>query len=776
MSSFVCGAYKGYIGSTDELVISVNVDGNNSGFSAGTQKAFSRSSSNWIEFAIPMNAYPGNTIPESANVGINARIMQRGSLMNWGKSPFTEIWLDSFHFCDPVQLTAYAPEVIAGNTTTKIHDREEESKGVQTFVNLDNDDEDGEYDHKDTDGVIGDNELVRLRLELPMNSFGKVEFKADKVGDTIQLWDDAGKKNRFELYNDEVEVEQLLRANADGSKFIRDIWVEALKPSASPKDQVFTFIFKNRLNNDEKTEDKIVLTALALESIEWVGQKKPDGGIEIFQLDPLAPSWAKRPVKRVFPGKQWVDHKPENSPRDIVKMRANLNVKPVRPVNIYFRQIDVDDPSTNDDEVDLEDSADDNRSEKDEWGFVGPTHEYAEIEFDDIEKEVEFRVPMQPGDNFLIVGGGDLETLKKLENDDQKLALEDEALGFLVHDPDVLDSKSDLAEAEIPRAEQSTSEVVTTWRMLHLEVDKMEPVKSNRVKGEFVSFRHRGTREINGSDWFITDVKINKTLYLELPEEARTGEAGLVNSFANGGRLKIGGWGTDAQVIENTAQSGGFDVITIATPGQRDFGTQDENQPIELWDDDLYTNDGDTWPDLSFDLLEEEMKKVYIEVDKTTVDNPRTTQPFLINAGGDEPYYLKSLFRKSIDNVDYSDDPDFWYAFILDAYQGSLFEDGDGTFGGAIAGQTDANNAGKGGRGAVFYFESGRELARDHPSVGYSRDASVVHEVGHLFGGVHSHPGVMLYTTNAIGQANMTPRSQRYAPITQDAIRSTINP
>lgn len=769
VKSFVCGAYKGYIAASDELVIAVNTSGGEGGFTSGLQKGFTRTSSDWIEFAIPMQAYPGGAIPETADVGINARIMARGNPMTFGSSPFTEVWLDSFHFCDPMQLIAFKPEVISGNTTTRIADREEESLGVQTFVNLDNDDEDGAFDNLDTDGVDGDDELVRLRLELPMNSFGKVELKADKVGDMIELWDDAGKKTKFETYNDEVEVEELLRANADGTKFIRDVWVEALKPSARPKDQAFTFIFKNRLNNDEQTEDEIVLTALAMKSLKWQGLKNSADDTDQLDEDPNWPDTADGKAYRVFPGKRFDGDEPEATPRHVVLVKAELNVAPTRPVKLWFRAFDIDDPTASGDEVDREDADEDNRTAApySKGRFVGNMEDIQEFEMDSATGEFRYQVPTQPGDNVKIVAAADKDFLEQLENDDVKLFEKGPVHTSKIVDKHIFKAEDSVAKARIRQPESWSTDTLTIWRKLFIEIDTMDRINHNELEAVIQDVRPMGdvASPSGNQTWQKICLTINKNLYDQLPETSKFGRTWYGDNFVGGHII----WNQFKYGIDShtNREAGVNDEICLAYPKDwRPLTNDDRNDKIVIRDDDQDKNGSYLPPMVVTVKTTAAFKPAYVLPVTKDIPNSNSTRPFLLHLESDELSYLHELFDAGFDNKAHSRDDNFWMIYLLNAYQGKLDEDGDGRDkGSALSGQSDNDY------GAVILQESGRETGAAYAAkgngTGWQLPDVPPHEIAHLFGAIHSDQGLMGYSEK---------KTETFEPITLDRIRSKDHP
>jgi len=789
VKSHVCGAYKGIIGRTDELALNITLSSGGSAKGAA-RKSFTKSSSDWIEFSIPMTSI-GGALPETGDVGIAAQIMPRGAskrISSGGMPPIgqpvsilTDVNVDSIHFCDPTGLVAYHPEVIAGNTNSEISESEEDTLGVQTFVNLDNDDADGKYD-MDDDKVEGDNELVRLKMYLPMNSFGKVEFNVSKGDDKIALWDDADKSKTFDLANKELEVEELLRATPDGSRFEREVWVEAVKPSTRQGDVEFEFIFKNKLQGGAKTEDKVVLTALGIEDIEFEGQDNSVEDDNDLDEDPNFTLLGDEKNYRVFPGRRWAGSKPEGKPRDKVNVKVTLNVKPTRPVKLYFRSLDVDDPTHWDDAADTLADDEDNRGKTAKvniWGkFPDTKKDYLEVEFDDIEQTFEFQVTMQPGDNFRIVGGGDNSTLMALENKDGEIP--EYRLGNLlwIFDGDVLNAEADPDKARIPEHDKYVSDVLTVWRKLFIELDTMDSVTDNEhVEAKIVRIEPAGSHQIpDGNGGTVSypkqTVYIDKNLYEQLPEESQSGLGGYEDNFSPG-KLTVNN--VNYNVVASTAYGSGGDRITIARlPGKPELVREDWGKTVILKDDDALEN-GDPLPPLDTSLLVEGFKPAYILPiwDPQIVPNATKKIPFMLHFNSDQTPYLRKIIRRGFDGWVYHNEPDFWLVYLLHAYQGKLDEDGDGEAGvSGLSGMADTFDCDKdNGFGAIVYYESGRETARNYASGGFGTGWQLkdvpVHEIAHLFSGDHADGGMMGYAES---------KSDEFEPITLHKMRSCAHP
>jgi len=438
--------------------------------------------------------------------------------------------------------------------------------------------------------------------------------------------------------------------------------------------------------------------------------------------------------------------------------------------------MDVDDPSADSDEVDAEDSRTDNRGEtpSKRGGWPEGTTDYVRIEFYEDKKTFEFQTTMQPGDNFRIVGSGDIMTLMNLENDDIKISALGAGNTMAIVDPDVLKAEQSVDKAQIHEHEKYASDVLTVWRKMYLEVDGMGTVKDNEVTATIVFIDDDGfytTTDANGNVTTSTRkqqwIKISKNLFANLPEESQSHIEGLVNNYKMG-KMTIGSetYNTDG----NTANDYLPDSIHIinGTDGSS-LGYSYIGSSITLEDDDAYKN-GDALLSLPAQGIKPAFEPAYILPVEDEAPNPRKTIPFQLHFKEDTSSYLKSVFDKGFDNKDYHEDPDIWVVYLLNAFQGKLDEDGDGENG--IMGQSDgAPFTGLHGYGAAVFQESGREEATAYAAggngTGWQMPDVAPHEIGHLFGAAHEDGGIMSY--DAV-------KTMDFKPITLDKIRKRKNP
>lgn len=790
--SHIYGAYRGFISAQDQLSVNVSlargdtvIGGTNSG--PGGPSTITESTYDWITFALPFHM-PEGKLGQADAVIVSAQVQPRGlmrEVMTTGTvgavSANSALNVDSFHFCDPADITIYRPKVLTDGKDVDIDETEEDTLGAQTSLNYDNDDQDEHWDHADPDGVAEDDELVRIRMILPVNSLGTARLNIEDVGDRVALWADEAKREPFTLINDDVAVDTFMTPHPRGLRLERNVWIEVLKPSVQRGDIEAEFVFRSAAIAGLELKDTAVLTALAIDSMSWEGDEnsRDDGD----DLDP-DPNWPKRPdgfeSARVFPGKRVSQSgdSPEAEPRDKVNLKVRLNHAPVRPVRLFLRPFDPDDPmATYVDEqsvLDPEDRAHDKRGTSPApWGAFpdAANPDFAEIEMAEQEMNVPFQVTTRPGDNFQIAVHPDRDALIGLENDDARLAEIGPVHASKFVDSKILELTGSPGRAKHPDPAAVLSDVLVFWRKLFVEVDIMGKLKDTQVRAS-VQFYERVPAAANFG--FVYNLTLNENLYAMLPVEAQSQRAGYVNNF-NRGRLYFDHEpGRAIMVLESTANAPNKpDVLKIQYPAS--LGALDDDilgKSFTMVDDDPLLQ-GDEIPDLDVTNVETAFQPTFILFDFDTLevqntayeteildaDGNRVSTDFLINHKNDKFDYLREKY--DFDYWKHSEgDPDHWAAYALHAFQGQLVEDGDGFFPtegepdhtDAIAGQTDVdpNNVAAGGFGMTVFYESGRELMASNadpttgrPSAGWHVSDVFSHEMAHLFGAAHEDLGLM---------------------------------
>lgn len=761
IKSHVCIAYKGFIGHQDALNIDVAVYAGANTVAAIMNAEITQSSADWKTMAFPLSAVGGQSVPQKGKVGISAAVMPRANggmpgLKGWDISPFSGVKVDSIHFCG-ADLIAYHPAVI-DEKQMELEEEFEDSEGLQTFVNSDNDDNDRAFDLADTDGVTDDDELIHIRLEMPKNSFGDAELRVVGIDSQIKLWSDARKSEPFMDYNKPMEVLQLLRTTPDGERYARDLWVEAIAPSESQKDIKIDFLFINKMLNDSIFKDSLVVTALAPMKIAFKAQGNAINASDTLDKDENWPSAWDDEALRVFPGKPWEASAPAAEAKNKVTITASLNVAPVRPVRLWMKSFDVDDPNHSDDKVDDETTPSDNRgNDPYKTGhFVDAAKgEPHQLIFDEKEKETDFQVTRQPGDNFRIAISADLDQFDVLENDDTKIAAVKGGSPAWIYDKNILAKTQDPVQAKMARHDELTSPVLTVWRRFYVELDEMEAVNSPPIKGVIQDMR----REPEQTDFYIGDyflpqirrlkiqwLKLDQNLGQTLPDTSKERyKLKYVKDSWRAATIDIGKTGESLtlKVHRNTANETEDDEIQIINT---DNWLSDAaiGLPYELKDDDAWRH-RDPIPDVDMSRVEEVFKPAYIlpMIEQHQLLPGSSRIPFMLHAVSDQEGDLKKTMEPHFKNQKLDNDPEFWIVYIQNGFQGSMMEDGDGESD-SLAGITDNNvKSGKGGYGIFVYQESARELADGKSGPGWRVSDVAPHEIGHLFGGAHSHTGLM---------------------------------
>jgi hypothetical protein len=425
----------------------------------------------------------------------------------------------------------------------------------------------------------------------------------------------------------------------------------------------------------------------------------------------------------------------------------------VAGVPVAFKSFDMDDPSTDQAPVDPNGAeGNDNRgipvagtlssesAMSDAFGFATVT----------------FKTTLQPGDNFKVAASCDAAYLDRVDldpNDGSKI--------------------KDASGQELPTANAKLTDMLTVWRRVHIEADSMSAVAGNSytgiVNGVF-------TIPITGQSFVITNLanmeagrEQNGRLVIEgtaFPITTNTGGAFFVNGLvppAVAGKRFTAFDDDDFNDNSGAAKNGdiGENLVLPDTSRLQDSDSADQNVFAP----------GYVRP--TFDL------KTY------GLANPNPHPAFVLNQAGDAAEDVRALF--SFDNAA-QNTTDFWVVYLLGAYQAITSEDQDPDTESAAVGRVDMIR----GQGAVTYLElvSRHELAAidsyiDKIPLGLCKNAaggdnrpsfkqkfrnadSTAHEMGHLFGGLHTDHGLM---TDQCNDATRT-----FSPKTLDSIRSTEKP
>lgn len=475
--------------------------------------------------------------------------------------------------------------------------------------------------------------------------------------------------------------------------------------------------------------------------------------------------------KRIFPDRQTHD---DTVNRKSVRIKAQLLPSGGDPdyeagTRVYFRNFDVDDPSTDADVDDNGTSGNDNRegrgTPQSAGSFSGCAGTISGLCYgltnSNGEASVEFSVTRHPGDNFVIAVSTDSSYLN----------------GVSINGTGLQDASSQA----LPTNQAKRTDMLTVWRRLHIEVDSMADSQGNYAAGRIYS---KGT---------VGSTPVTIRIY---------GTPPLEPSQYQGGRLRIGTT-TSLRVVDNTATQ--LTVFSEGAPVQVRV-----NDLFYLFDDDDFENDdggmqrGDdgeeiqcvgTQPncfDGTFSLAgpssnpdENVFAAAYLQPDYDWAANRgfnQTNLPFQVKNDRDDfdgdslaAYFNPYRDSKNTVGTTYERD-DFWVGYIAIGYQSGINpllidEDGDpyqigipGFIGGGFSPAEDINrdlvdyaddtfDVWNGSIGSILFIEGMTDLDRTAgSSVNNWTNRLGAHELGHQLGlrGDTAGWGIMTPAGNSI--------------------------
>ncbi|MFA6734607.1 MAG: hypothetical protein WCS71_05895, partial [Sphaerochaetaceae bacterium] len=389
-------------------------------------------------------------------------------------------------------LEIYKPKVI-DSAESMIPDDDELSSGSITFVNLDNDDNDGHFDHggASADGEVsgGDDELIMVKLKLQPSelSEGKVTLLATAGAGNIAMWAN-NTKAASEAYQPGTELNVPNDFTVEENSLVKTLWVEGISAHVNPQG---TRLKLECTIGSTTCEDEAALTVAGVNQITWEGKNNSLNDNNTLDADPNWPSGLTPGALRVFPGAR-MESGSVGSARDKVTVKVTLTVSPPQSVKLYLKSIDVDDPTSAVSPVDDENSENDNRgtSPSKAGQFTGESDGVLELVFQKNVKtaDCEFQVTMQPGDNFRIVANGDKDFLLQLENKDSTQDVGASDMEKNANKQRICHKyvTGTPAEREIRFPDKYASPVLTLWRFLHIEVDSMVAPPTAGAEKNFV--------------------------------------------------------------------------------------------------------------------------------------------------------------------------------------------------------------------------------------------------------------------------------------------------
>ena len=591
----ICGHYKASLLGGDRLMVNLVYRHGGRPF-AGTDQGDSQhaflaaDASEWTPFRVPITAAPGDeeTIPDRALLQIalfGPGYPQQPADFGTAGS---QAWVDGVRFCDDVvDLEVDRPGVLGGAT---VDDSSEASPGVQTFVNLDNDDGDDFFDHDPDPSladseVMGDDELVPLRLRLePLMGRETIARLEIEGGEHIELWKTAAKKERFDADRDLQVPGDDVKADDDG--YWLDLWVEGIEPQG-PLQETSLHLTWEAL---PEMDDLVSLAVLGVEKIELRGEGNglsdstapvaaPRHDSDTLDADPNFPTGTGIEALRVFSGAR-IDN--IDAARDKVHVDVTLSRAPVESFDLYLRAFDLDDPSDSG-ILDPNDGGcgsnqgcgydgtdgltytaeEDNRTKDNKAGGFEEmdVQTITKLEFDAGQQmqSVSFRVSQQPGDSYRLVANADEDFLAELRNLDAEDGLE------------IVDPRIQLPlpeERAIRQPDFYASPVLTVWRLLHVEADSMAKVDrdANTVRGEI----EKAMASSGASRAETVGLSVNLTR--DLSDDSWTLEKGDNGRFENGtlwvGKAKVPTFPLKGNGQDYVRGPGsGIDVPFILQPG-----------------------------------------------------------------------------------------------------------------------------------------------------------------------------------------------------------------
>lgn len=673
-----------------------------------------------------------------------------------GRQPELVVHMAPSSAAETLGLTIHKPGVLGGDV---IPEAKEDTPGAMTFVNLDNDDKDSEFDNATPEREVeGDDELVKVTLKLqprrsPGGGMGRARLSVISGSENIKIWQAASKGTRFDP-DRALEVPGDFKA--DGAFLRKDLWVEGVAPHTVARGTRLRFVY----SEIPDFKDEASITVVGIEKIELKGDDNSDSDDENLKPDPnfhvpnaaftTNPSASQFiPLKgieavRVFPGSRMVGGKVEERNRNRVKVVATLTVDPPEMIRLFFDSYDVDDPTSPSAPLDDESKEDDNRGEvkgaaRPKTGrFAGELPDgTVPVDFTNRSRTFFFETTMQPGDNFRIVGNGDKDFLLQLENKESALSSNSGGINEnkqRIVDPYVLaGAPANPPAAEIREESRYASKVLTVWRRMYIELDGMAPVQRNKVEGTIMKVWP------NDPSPGFSRVRLDKNICSVLGIDIE----GMADSFESG-ELKCGSG--SLPVMSNTANWWYEDEVVV----RGIVSTQMTGMFFVLTDDDAKHQFPENAPLPMPDTrtVDKRWAPAYVIPDFTTLEATNKTKvaPFVRHVKGLEASDLRPDYR--FDHVAYEASETFWTGYLLAAFQANGKSDGDpgGEFCcGAIV--DDLQD----GQGAHVFFEGINELSgRDNGGIrvltnefGTGEQDCIAHELAHLLGAEHKDGKIM---------------------------------
>jgi len=499
-----------------------------------------------------------------------------------------------------VDLEIYYPKVI-DSAESFVPDADELTKGSVTFVNLDNDDNDDQFDYDGqySDGIVigGDNELIQIKLKIQSSTWssGTARLIATTGATDIAVWASSNKA-ALSAYTLGTNMSLWGDFTYESNTYIKTLWVEGLSPHTVQQGTRLKLEFEIGTNT---FEDEVALTVLGVDSVSWKGKNNSVTGSDILDSDTNWPSGLVPNAQRVFPGARAVSGSVETNARDMVDVEVSLSVAPPSEIKLYLKAFDVDDPTASTNVVDDETTAEDNRgtSPAQTGQFTGESGGVVELLFPENVKttNAEFQVTMQPGDNFRVVVNGDTNFLATLANNDvaQDTGASEADKNANKQRIVCTNMTGSLSDQEIRSPGNYASDVLAVWRFLHVEVDSMAAppttgAEKNTVDGTLTAITGNGSVAQRA----FLSINLNTGL---TPQDPSANLSGTGNGRFENGWIKIGtGSGSpgETQTIDllgngddYARKDGGIDIPALVSKA----GQSDVSGKVIAWSGTVFT-------------------------------------------------------------------------------------------------------------------------------------------------------------------------------------------
>lgn len=332
--------------------------------------------------------------------------------------------------------------------------------------------------------------------------------------------------------------------------------------------------------------------------------------------------------KRIFAGAKSSGGNANNEVKVVVQFKDGAKI----PDRIFLKSFDVDDPSFDSGPVDNEDGSDNRASVlsiNSDGEFKNGENKIEESPGEKGKVSVQFKVTLSPGDNFRVCASCSKKVLDdlKAKNPDP-----DDKAQVFKGDKAVPDDNEGTAQVK-------STEVLTTWRKLHIELDAMGKVTGNFSSGD-------STKQV------IKDNNNNETI---VEVDANNLDDGGDKGRFESGILTVNS--TEYPIKKNNSDDFVLDGLYNVPVGD----------PWIAHDDDVYTNDNLPMPDT--DGLNLALSDVYMEP-MYDVGDDNNTVDIVLN------YESNLVIGDDWDSAD-KNSKKFWVSYVLSGFQAEIDDDGD---------------------------------------------------------------------------------------------------